>query len=285
MIPNSQKQFFSAIEDGNVELVLKMLAAEPSLVDLPDEDGYTPLMRAVSSVDRTPELVESLLTAGANVKAATSEGYTALHIMIDVNGPTGHGKIPGRIARLLANAGANLEVCQHWGWTPLMRAAIEGTPDELQALVDVGGQVDQIFPGHALPSFARGLTILMATIGNPKKIEILINAGADVRAVNAQGQTALSYAKQLLADSEIRKAEKKPFNTGGEATALKTAIEGMKKAGIDPDAPMPFEPGGLTYRQSMERSIKQTLEKAAEFDFTGEVQKSIALIEKALSGR
>ena len=76
--------------------------------------------------------------------------------MIDVNGPTGTGKMPEQIAKLLVNAGADVEIQQHWGWTPLMRAAVEGTPDELQAIVDVGGDVNKSFPSDTLPEFLDG---------------------------------------------------------------------------------------------------------------------------------
>lgn len=152
----NKTELSQAIEDGDVRIVRKMLAREPSLVNESDEYGFTPLMRAVSSMERTPRLVKTLIDAGADVKIKTDEGYTALHMMIDVNGPTGTGKMPEQFAELLVNAGADVEVRQHWGWTPLMRAAVEGTPDELRALVDVGGDVNGSFPSNTLPEFLRG---------------------------------------------------------------------------------------------------------------------------------
>ncbi len=259
-----------------------MLAQQPSLVNVTDEHGFTPLMRAVSSVDRSPELVQALIDAGANVNARTGEGYTPLHMMIDVNGPTGHGEMPGQIARILVSAGAELEAKQHWGWTPLMRAAVEGTPDELRALADVGGGLDHLFPGHTLPAFLDGRTALMATIGFPEKVRILIEAGADLLAVDAHGQTALEYARKCLAEAEARKTDPRQCMEEISATALSDAVEGLRKAGIDPDAPMPFDETGMTYRQSLERSMRKMAAEAGKFDYCEEVRKSIALIEKAM---
>lgn len=196
----SKAMFFEAIRDGNIRTVREMVDATPSLLDENNEYGFTPLMHAVSSMNRTPQLVQMLIDVGANVNAQTDEGYTALHMMIDVDGSTGFGEIPGQIARLLVEAGADIEVRQHWGWTPLMSAVVEGTADELQALVDVGADVNKTFPNDTLPDFLSGRTTLMATMGDADKTRILINAGANPSATDMHGQTALEYAQQCLTE-------------------------------------------------------------------------------------
>lgn len=265
--------FFQAIVDGDVRIVRKMIASEPSLLYENDEYGFTPLMRAVSSAERTPRLVKTLIDAGADVNIKTDEGYTALHMMIDVNGPTGTGKMPEQIAKLLFDAGADVEVRQHWGWTPLMRAAVEGTPDELQALVAVGGDVNKSFPSDTHPEFLDGRTTLMATIGEPAKIQIMIGAGANLLATDAHGQTVLEYARQCLSEDD---ADMNEIRDDFADASMAETLRQIKDAGIDPDAPI--DDRGTTFRQS----LKDTFADAKEFDYTAEVRKSIHLLESAL---
>ncbi|MDA7910195.1 ankyrin repeat domain-containing protein [bacterium] len=272
--------FFQAIEDGDVRTVRKMLARETSLLHETDEYGFTPLMRAVSSMERTPRLVKTLIDAGADVNIKTDEGYTALHMMIDVNGPTGTGKMPEQIAKLLVNAGADVEIQQHWGWTPLMRAAVEGTPDELQAIVDVGGDVNKSFPSDTLPEFLDGRTALMATIGEPAKTQIMIDAGANLLATDAHGQTVLKYARQCLADAAEDDTDMNEITDDIADESMAEMLKQMKDAGIDPDAPI--DDTGTTFRQSMEASLKETFAEAKDFDYAAEVRESIHLLESAV---
>jgi hypothetical protein len=272
--------FFQAIDDGDVRIVRKMLAREPSLLHENDEYGFTPLMRAVSSMERAPRLVKCLIDAGADVNTKTDEGYTALHMMIDVNGSTGTGKVPEQIAKLLVDAGADVEVRQHWGWTPLMQAAVEGTPDELQALVDVGGDLNKLFPTDTLPEFLDGRTTLMATIGEPAKTQIMIDAGANLLAIDAHGQTVLEYARQCLAEAAEDVTDMTDITDDIADASTAESLKQMKGAGIDPDAPI--DDTGTTFRQSMEASLKETFTKAKEFDYGAEVRKSIHLLESAL---
>lgn len=202
MKSNNRLTLIEAIEDGDILTIQERLAREPLLVnDTGQSGGITPLMYAVSSRRRTPLLIKTLLDVGADVNFQSEEGCTALHMLIDADGPTAASDTPAQIAQLLVDAGADLEARQQWGWTPLMKAAIEGLPNELQAMVDVGGNLDQVFPSHTLPTFLPGRTTLMATIGEPEHTRILIDAGANLRALDAHGQTVLSYARQCLAEA------------------------------------------------------------------------------------
>src|SRR5215469_6464350 len=72
-------------------------------------------------------------------------------------------------------------------FTPLMRAALFGTTDEVRKLVKCGADVNAV----AKPS---GITPLMCAAHNPAKAAILLSAGADVNARTDAGHTALLLA-------------------------------------------------------------------------------------------
>jgi len=197
----TRNELRDAIWGGEIDLVRKILDTRPDLVNLPCVDyGQTPLMDAVGSTERTPELVRYLLDHGADVNACTREGYTALHCAVDVDGETCHGDIPETIIRMLVDAGADLEAKQHWGWTPLMRAIVEGVEDEVQALCNMGARVDHVFPNFTLPECMRGNTTLMASVYDPDKVKILLDSGADPCQRGLFGQNAIEYAEDKLSD-------------------------------------------------------------------------------------
>jgi ankyrin repeat protein len=272
---------FNAIEEGDMTAIRELLSATPSLLEAVNQYGFTPLMSAVSRMERTPELVQTLIEFGANVNAKSSEGYTALHMMIDVNGPSGTGEMPGKIARLLVDTGADTEVRQHWGWTPLMRAVVEGTDDELRALVAVGGDVNKSFPNHTLPESLCGRTTLMAAIGEPAKVRILIDAGAKLSAVDAHGQTALEYAQQCLAEANGNGVDVRQLVNENLNESLLTVLKQMHDSGVDPDAP--FDDEATTLRQSLEAAMRDASLRVEPFDYHAEVRESIRLLEAAVA--
>lgn len=194
-------QFEAALDDGDTRTVKRLLREYPALLEEPDKYGRQPLMQAVSGMDRTLSCVQALLDAGAEVNAATREGCTALHHAVDFMGKLGPATEPGQFVRLLVAAGADVEARQHWGWTPLMRAVLEGSVEETQALLAVGANPNVVFPQITLPAFIRGRTLLMCAAPNQPKLKLLLSAGADVEARDEHGQTALEYAQGLLTEA------------------------------------------------------------------------------------
>lgn len=198
------KKFWDALSAGDTTLVAQMLQERPSLLNERSALGLTPLMVAVSSMDREVECVELLIRLGADVNATITQGYTALHFAVDVDGPTCRGKMPSQIINLLVKAGARLEARQGYGWTPLMRAVMEGTADEVQALLAVGADPNPISPDYSMPVFIRGRTTLMAAIASPEKLKLLLGAGAKIDSKDDHNQTAIEYAYDLLDESDER---------------------------------------------------------------------------------
>ncbi len=195
-------EFQTALDDGDTQIVKRLLRENPALLEEPDEYGRRPLMQAVAGMDRTLGCVRALLDAGADVNASTPEGYTALHHAVDFMGQLDAATEPGQFIRLLVEAGADLEARQHWGWTPLMRAVLEGTVEETPALLAVGANPNVAFPQNTLPEFLRGRTLLICAVGDEQKLKMLLAAGADAEVKDEHGQTALEYAEGLLSKAE-----------------------------------------------------------------------------------
>jgi hypothetical protein len=279
MTKTDNEAFFCAIRDGDVKGVRAMLSRDQSLVHQRTARGLTPLMLAVTSAERTPQLVQTIIEAGAEVNAKTDDGFTALHFMVDVNGPTATGPVPTQLARLLVDAGADVEASRGGGITPLMDAVVKGMPDELKALIDVGGDVNKRFPGPSYPAFLAGRTTLMAAVGYPKKVELLLHAGADASATDAHGQTALEYARQCLAEAKEDCTD--PCEVESDRNDLHAIIlTQLEESGCDLDEPI--DESGITTRQMVEQDFGEVfLDEDVDFDYESQISQSIQLLKEA----
>jgi ankyrin repeat protein len=118
------------------------------------------------------ELLDLLLKAGANPKAANREGATPLWLA-SVN-----GNAP--IVEALIKAGADPNEKLPLGRTPLMEAARTGNVDTIKVLLDRGADINA-------KETLRGTTPLMwaADEGHAPAIKLLIERGADIKARSA----------------------------------------------------------------------------------------------------
>jgi len=143
-------------------------------------------LHAAAAAGNTED-VQRLLAAGTDPNAIDAEGNTALHLASF----NGHLEV---VMALLA-AGANANALDAQGWTPIFKAAYNhemdcGFAPVAQALVDAGADVNhRIF---------YGLTPLMLAAGGGEAAvcEVLLKAGAEVKAANEGGRTALAMAKE-----------------------------------------------------------------------------------------
>jgi len=200
---SSTTQLWEAIEDADVAAVRRILGEHPELLEATNDWGFTPLMHAVSCISRSVLVIAAIIEAGANVNRQTQEGYTALHCAIDVNGEANFNT--AEVIGVLVSAGADPKARQHYGWTPLLRAVVEGTAAEVKALLAAGADPNETMPFDTLPAFNAGRTTLMAAATNSEAevvMEALLQAGADPQRRDANDMNFFEYAEMVQRESE-----------------------------------------------------------------------------------
>ena len=183
----------------------------------PEDDGTTPLMRAVYG--QMPDMAKLLIDAGADVKKANSYGVTALYIAARA------GDAVATRMLLAAGADANAALSAS-GETVLMTAAKAGDPEVVRALLtggvesvslaDLGnaraaarvaeaaGYSQQTNPALATNYadvnarerlYGRTALMIAAIEGHAEVVRLLVEAGTDVNIADAEGSTALTLAR------------------------------------------------------------------------------------------
>jgi ankyrin repeat protein len=147
-------------------------------------------------------LINDLIALGANLDWQDKDNYnyTPLHLAIREESV--------EIARMLIDAGADLDVQDTWGSkTPLHDAALWRRIEIARMLIDAGASVDvQDNDGWTPLHWA-------ARYGQVEIVKMLIDAGADVNVQNENGFTPLHWAAikgneeiaQMLIDAGARK--------------------------------------------------------------------------------
>ena len=172
--PPADERFYQAIRQNDLP-ALRALAASDG-VNSKDGLGQTPLMLA--SAFGSTDAVRLLLAAGADARAASNSGVTALH----------WAATRPDLARLLTDAGADVNAVSQLGRTPLIVAAsAHGTASVVELLIGKGANVNA--------ADAVGVTALIAAaaVDNADAARLLMAKGADVNAIAriGQGATAL----------------------------------------------------------------------------------------------
>lgn len=163
---------------------------------------------------KDPSALEKLLKNGGDVKAAQSDGTTALHWAVYNDDLAA--------VDLLLKAGADVKAANRYGVTPLSLACTNGNAAMIERLLKAGADPNGVLPGGETPLMTasrtgavaavkallaagadvhakeqkRGQTAIMwaAAEGNTAVVETLISAGADFRAKLDSGYTPLLFA-------------------------------------------------------------------------------------------
>lgn len=212
---------------------------DTSKVNVSNSGGYTPLLFA-AMLNPDPDVVELLITLGADKNARTNASENALVVAARWNTST------AVIERLIdIGFDVNGRTLQN-GTTALMYAAnYNENPDVIRVLLRNGADVHL----RSLGGLYEGDTALTFACrffagGNVEKCRILIEAGSDVNARNAWGETPLIIAtKSELLNAEIIKflleSAADPHITDNEGKAaldyaqLDTTIDVFRDFGIE----------------------------------------------------
>ncbi|KAK6410435.1 hypothetical protein LTR81_015330 [Elasticomyces elasticus] len=102
-------------------------------VNLPCTTGNTPLLRAARS--KSIACTELILDAGATVNWQSAQGFTALHYAV-------YYQDDPDVVKLLVQSGAELDLQDSYGWSPLACAAEKDRPESLAVLLANGGDIE-----------------------------------------------------------------------------------------------------------------------------------------------
>jgi ankyrin repeat protein len=180
-----------------------------------------------SVVEHQAEIVKLFLASGMSPNTQRGEMKALLEACR-------RGKTHNEIAAALIKAGADVNVKDPYGVTPLMFAAISGSPETMRLLMSRGSDVnakdvdgrtalievlttENQMPPETVEELIRagadvnvrvyrGMTPLMiAAGGNPRILRALIEAGADLNSRDDQGATPLRWAKESLENYQLLK--------------------------------------------------------------------------------
>ena len=175
----------------------KKFGIEEELVNIPDEDGRTPLMRA--SGNNNLPIVKLLIQEGAIVSKKEKYGDTAAH-WAAINGSND-------VLRHLLIIGVNVDEKGEYNRTLLHTAAFWNRHSTVEMLLNE-------FDGRSIINdnsndFKRTpLTYAIFNYGDLKMVKILIEAGANKEKVDRDNKTALDVAEEEEKSDVVEYLEK-----------------------------------------------------------------------------
>lgn len=177
--PAQAQAIFEAVKGKDLAKVKALIAAEPSLVNMKDQAGNTPLHHA--AIGGSAAIAESLLSAGADIDAPNAQQNTAL-IESVINGNDD-------VSTLLIEKGADIRRRNFSGSTALHAAALRDRVKVAELLIRKGIEVD----GRDAAGFTP-LNVLARVTNNAEMARLLIGKGADVNAQDNRHTTPLNNA-------------------------------------------------------------------------------------------
>lgn len=177
--PAAMSLAWKALAQDQVATLQRILEAEGD-PDRRDEKGATMLMRAARNAN--PSIVDILLAAGADAKAADPDGKTVLCYAAE----GGSARI---LSRIIERSGG---IQESDGGAHALRSAVQsGKPDGVRVLLEAGAQI----PGEPGNAGAEMMQLAIYRC-SPEIVALLLDHGADVNARATLERTPLIDAAQ-----------------------------------------------------------------------------------------
>lgn len=123
------------VSKGKVEEAIALLEASPDRVNEGNKSGLTPLMAAVRSGGRSPDLVKVLLERfHADPNLCDTDGWTALHWCVNTREQMEQ-------THLLITYNASVSAKEKRGWSALHFAAYKGYLPVMRLLIQSGADI------------------------------------------------------------------------------------------------------------------------------------------------
>ncbi|SIO35811.1 Ankyrin repeat-containing protein [Rhodovulum sp. ES.010] len=209
---------FAAIEAGDLGETRARLR-DADINARHGEIEATALGRALLVQGRAPEMVSLLLEAGADPSLGVGDGYGALHLVPAYPWGGEQAATTALIAHGLVAAGGDIEATtESYRWTPLHRAVMEGSAQELEALLRAGADPNRPFDGASEPWFTPGRLPLQIAGHDMAKVRLLLDHGADPSARDIEGRDVADYMLSLVAEHIARGTWSDEHRAGLEAS-------------------------------------------------------------------
>lgn len=175
---------FTAAQSNDLDLMREaLLTADVNMRS--ESENFTPLMIAANY--GFYDMVDMLLTAGADVNAQSEGGSTALSLAISPK-----YEESAKIVKRLLDVGADVNLVSGVGNSPLMEAVYQGSMPVVDLLLKAGAKVNLV-NNH-------GETALMTVLiggDEPEIITRLLDSGADKEPLSTAGEQAADIAHRL----------------------------------------------------------------------------------------
>ncbi len=185
-----------ALDAGDIEAVKSIIASGIDLNKMNGEDGLTPLEVAIAVKNYSDDILELLLESGANPNLQSDGGLSPLHLVAGYMHSPADGDARTKTAQILVKYGAQTEMRNDQGMTPLAQAVLRGTVQEVVALTMVGA--DPMTQYSMMLDRSDAAPLLNWAIADPEKVDALLDFGADPLATTDDGRTALELVDEKM---------------------------------------------------------------------------------------